>query len=349
MQRDDLAVDLGPDAAVADVGVDLVGEVQRRGAGGKRLDLALRREDEDLVLEQVGLQGLGELLRVRDVLLPVHQLLEPLDLVLARLARVLLVEPVGGDAVLRRLVHLVGADLDLQRAALGSDHRRVQRLVEVELGHRHPVLEAAGQRLPERVDDPDGAVAVLDRVDQDAHGREVVDLVELAALLGHLRVDGVEVLRAARDVRADPDRLELLAQVGARAGDVVLALRALLADQALDLVVLARVQRRESEVLELPFDRVDAQPVRQRGEDVQGLARLVLALLLGHRPERAHVVQAVGELDQDHPDVPGHRDQHLAVVLGLAVVAALEGDAAQLRHAVHQPGDLLAELSLDLG
>ena len=69
---------------------------------------------------------------------------------------------------------------------------------------------------------------------------------------------------------------------------------------------------------------------------------------LGIEPKRAHVVQPVGELDQDHPDVPGHRHQHLAVVLGLAVVAALEGDAAQLGDAVDQPGDLLAELSLDL-
>ena len=41
VERDDLAVDLRADAAVADVGVDLVGEVQRRRAGGERLDLAL--------------------------------------------------------------------------------------------------------------------------------------------------------------------------------------------------------------------------------------------------------------------------------------------------------------------
>ena len=55
-------------------------------------------------------------------------------------------------------------------------------------------------------------------------------------------------------------------------------------------------------------------------------------------------MQPVGELDQDDPDVLGHRDHHLAVVLGLAVVAALEGDARELGHAVHELGDLLAEL-----
>ena len=55
VQRHDLAVDLRADAAVADVRVDLVGEVERRRAGGERLDLALRREDEDLLVDELAL------------------------------------------------------------------------------------------------------------------------------------------------------------------------------------------------------------------------------------------------------------------------------------------------------
>src|SRR4051795_11005828 len=42
VQRHDLAVDLRTDTAVAHVCVDLVREVERRRAGGQRLDLALR-------------------------------------------------------------------------------------------------------------------------------------------------------------------------------------------------------------------------------------------------------------------------------------------------------------------
>ena len=280
--------------------------------------------------------------------------LEPLELGVGRVdarrlrARALLVAPVRGDAVLGRLVHVARADLDLQRPPLGPDHRGVQRLVHVELRHRHHVLEAAGERLPERVDDADGAVAVLHRVDDHAHRREVVDLVELAALAGHLRVDRVEVLGAAGDLGVDAERLELLVEVAAGLGHVALALLALLVDEALDLRVLARVQRREREVLELPLDRVDAEAVRERRVDLQGLLGLVDLLLLRHRLERAHVVQAVGELDQDDPDVRGHRDHHLAVVLGLRLVARLERDPGQLGHAVDEAGDLLAERLADL-
>ena len=254
-----------------------------------------------------------------------------------------LVDPVRGDAELRHVLHLARADLDLQRQPLGPDHRRVQRLVHVELRHRDEVLEAPGQRLPERVHDADRAVAVLHRVDDHAHRGEVVDLVELAALLRHLRIDRVEVLRAPGDVRLDAERLELAAQVRAGLLDVVLALVALLVDEALDLRVLARVQRLEREVLELPLDRVDAEPVRDRRVDLQGLLGLVDLLLLGHRRDRAHVVQAVGELDEDDPNVIGHRDHHLAVVLGLRLVARLKDDAGELRDAVDEVGDLVAE------
>ena len=143
VQRHDVAVDLGADAAVADVGVDGVGEVERGRAGGEVLHFALRGEDEDLVLEEVDLQRLEELGRVL-LALGLDQLAQPGHLLPLRVvAAALFVGDVGGDPVLGELVHLLGADLDLQRLALGPDHRRVQRLVHVGLRHRDEVLEAA--------------------------------------------------------------------------------------------------------------------------------------------------------------------------------------------------------------
>ena len=213
-QRHDAPVDLRAHAAVADVGVDVVGEVERRGAGGQVAHLALGREDVDLVGVEVGAQGIEELARVVRLPLPVHHPRDPGRLV-AR--AVLLVEPVGGDAELGRRVHRVGPDLDLERLALGTDHRRVQALVHVELGHRDVVLEAPGQRLPERVDDAHRPVAVLHRLDQHPHRGEVVDLVELLALAGHLLVDRVEVLRPPGDLHPeDPDVLERGRRASAR-------------------------------------------------------------------------------------------------------------------------------------
>jgi hypothetical protein len=37
--------------------------------------------------------------------------------------------------------------------------------------------------------------------------------------------------------------------------------------------------------------------------------------------QRPHVVEPIGELDEDDPDVVHHREQHLAEALGLTLLA----------------------------
>ena len=92
--------------------------------------------------------------------------------------------------------------------------------------------------------------------------------------------------------------------------------------------------------------------MRERRVDLERLLRLLHLLLLAQVLDRAHVVEPVGELDQDHAHVLRHRDDHLAVVLGLGLLAALELDPRQLRHALDELRDLVAELGahfLDVG
>ena len=108
------------------------------------------------------------------------------------------------------------------------------------------------------------------------------------------------------------------------------------------------MQRLEREILELPLHRVDAEPVRERRVDLERLLRLLHLLLLAEVLDLAQVVQAVGELDQDHAHVLGHRDDQLAVVLRLGLLAALELHARQLRDALDELRDLVAELGADV-
>ena len=63
--------------------------------------------------------------------------------------------------------------------------------------------------------------------------------------------------------------------------------------------------------------------------------------------ERAHVVQAVGELDEDDADVVDHGQHHLAQVFGLLLFAGGEVDFADLGDAFDDVGDLLAEFLAD--
>jgi hypothetical protein len=107
---------------------------------------------------------------------------------------------VRGDALLGDAVHLLGAYLNLEGLPLVANHRGVERAVEVVARRRNPVLEAAGDGLPECVDDAERAVAVARLVGRDdARGDEVVDLIELYLLALELLPDGEEALDATFD------------------------------------------------------------------------------------------------------------------------------------------------------
>ena len=175
-QGDQLAVHLGADRVLTDLGVDRIREVDRRGALRQRLHVALRGEDVDLVREEIDADAVEKLGRILRVLLRLHELAQPqergVDLVLAGL--LFLVEPVRRDAFLGDAVHLPRADLDLHRITLGPDDRRVERLVHVHLGHRDEVFEASGHGFPERVDHAERTVTVAHGAGDHAHGGEIV-------------------------------------------------------------------------------------------------------------------------------------------------------------------------------
>ena len=351
VERHEAVVHLGADAGVADLGVDAVGEVERRGAGRHVLHVALGGEDEDLVLEDVELDALDELGRVGDVELPLHELADPgqLGVVGAVAARALLVAPVSGDAELADTVHVVGPDLHLERLAVDGHDGGVEALVHVVLGHRDVVVELPGDGPPERVDDAERGVALAHVGDEHAQGVDVVDLAELGALAAHLLVDAVEVLRPAGELGLDARRLEGLVQLVHGSPHVRLAGLAMALELAGELPVGIRVEHLEGEVLELPLDLPDAQALCERRVDLGRLAGDALLLGGRQRPERAHVVEPVGQLDEDDADVLGHGQEHLADVLGLLLLVAQGAELTQLGDAAHEPADIRPEACLDVG
>ena len=104
----------------------------------------------------------------------------------------------------------------------------------------------------------------------------------------------------------------------------------------------------EGEVFELVVDAVQSEPVGDRRIDLERFAGDAPALLRRQAAERAHVVQAVRELDQNDAYVARHGEQHLAEALGLMLLVGGELDAVELGDTVHQLGDALAELARDL-
>ena len=159
-QRNDPAVDLGADRAVAEVGVDGIGEVDRRRALGKLDQFALRSEGEDPVLVHRHPGVLEQLFGRCGMVEDFDEVVDPRHLEVG-VGLAFLVGPVGGEAALGLLVHLAGADLDFDPHLRIVDHRGVERAIGVALGRRDVILEAPRDHRPLLVDEAERLVAVL--------------------------------------------------------------------------------------------------------------------------------------------------------------------------------------------
>ena len=114
------------------------------------------------------------------------------------------------------------------------------------------------------------------------------------------------------------------------------------------VAVFLRLEELEGQVLQLRLDAGHAEAVRQRRVDLAGLERDPGPPLGRQVLQGPHVVQPVGQLDDDDPGVLGDREQQLAVVLDLLLGRGAEGQAGDLGEPVHDAGDLGAELAGDV-
>ena len=64
--------------------------------------------------------------------------------------------------------------------------------------------------------------------------------------------------------------------------------------------------------------------------------------------QRAHIVQTIRQLDQQHADIFGHGEQKLAQVFCRPLVFWHRFDLGQLGHAIHQPRDFGPEIKLNI-
>ena len=92
------------------------------------------------------------------------------------------------------------------------------------------------------------------------------------------------------------------------------------------------------EIFEFAANEAHAEPIGDRRVDVERFAGDALLAFGVEIFERAHVVQAIGQLDQHHAHVVDHGQKHLANVLGLARFGSEQIEAADLRDAFDQAG-----------
>lgn len=102
----------------------------------------------------------------------------------------------------------------------------------------------------------------------------------------------------------------------------------------------------ETEVFEFDADAVHAQAVGDGRIDLQGFLGDPPAFFAGQHFQGAHVVQAVGQLDQDHANVARHGHGHLLEVFRLGFGLGLEIHLGQFADPVDQFGHGFTKLRL---
>ncbi len=107
---------------------------------------------------------------------------------------------------------------------------------------------------------------------------------------------------------------------------------------ARDILVFPGVQVLECEVLELPLDLRQPEPVGERRVNIECLLREAHLALRRQILECPHIVKPVGKFEEHHTNVVDHRQKHLAVAFRLGHLVAAE-DIRNLRSAVDDVGD----------
>ena len=195
------------------------------------------------------------------------------------------------------------------------------------------------------MDNSEHGVAVRHRIHDDPDGDQVINLVKGLMLKDHLPVDRIEMLGPAVDVKMNMLLVQLRAQLIDHLADVLLPFGPLHPDQMDNVVVSVRIQVLQAQILEILLQRINAQPVRKRGIDVQRFPRDGLLAVRRLIAEGIHIVKPVRQLDQHDPDVPAHGEDHFPDAFRLRLLPVGEVQLVQLGHAVHQLSHLVIELS----
>ena len=223
----------------------------------------------------------------------------------------------------------------------------MQRTVHVRFRHGDVVLEAAGNRLPDGMDDAEGGIAVVDRIHDHAHSDQVINVLHDAVLPLYFFEDAVQMLRPPVDLRLDPCGSKVCFDGRDRRFERLHAFALLRLDLLFQVLVFFRPEVLEAAVLQLALDRAHAEAVRKRSINIERFARFADLLLLGAIFKGAEIVQAVRQLDDNDAHVLCDSEEELAEVFRLRLLLAQDvalSGFGELRDTVHHAGDVVSEV-----
>ena len=162
------------------------------------------------------------------------------------------------------------------------------------------------------MDNTEGCITVFHGVYDDTQCKNVINLIQSLILVFHLFVDAVIMFHTAADFAVDISVSHMALDFRIDGLDKLVARLIGKCDFFLKILECFRLQITECQVIQLYFDSGDTETVRKRCVDLDRLSGFFFLFLRFHILERAHIVQTVGQFDQDYTDILRHRQEHFS-------------------------------------
>ena len=275
-ERGVAAIDLGADRGIADIGMNRVGEIDRRRAARQGDQAAVRRETEHLVMKEFELRMLQKFLGRGAFGEQSDRAAQPLvGAALARQAFLagdasILVEGVRGNAVAGDVVHQRRAHLELGALAARPDDGRVDRLIIILLRRRNIILETARNDGPFGMHDADDAIAILDVFNDNAEAENVGELLESDRFALHLAPHRIGLFLASLHLGVDAPCGEFGGQLLLDRGDDFAVLLAQIVEPRGDHRIGIGHEMAKGQILEFVAHPLHAHAAGERRIDIEG-------------------------------------------------------------------------------
>ena len=183
----------------------------------------------------------------------------------------------------------------------------------------------------------------------DPKGVDIHYLMKLQLFFLHLVVDGEQVLLAATDLMLDSCLFQTTADFALDGVDDLAAIATGAAHRFAQHAGSHGIERLEAQLFQFVLHGVNTEAVGDGGEDFEGFPGDAAAFVRSQRAQGTHIVGAVGQLDQNDPDILGHCHHHLAEVLGLRLFAIAKFQLVELGDPGHQFCNRIAKLFGQIG
>ena len=198
------------------------------------------------------------------------------------------------------------------------------------------------------MDDAEHAIAVLERVHDHPKAKNIRHLLEGDRFALHLGPDGIGPFLATLHRGADIVFGETLGKIGLDRVDERAVAGPEIGEPLRHHGMRIRHQMAEGKIFQFLAHILHAHAPGERSIDIERLLGDARAFLLRHVVQRAHIVQPVGKLDEQHAHIFGNGKQQLAEIFGLRGFLRHEIELLDLRQTIDQRADILAEDLVDL-